>query len=90
MDPGRAVSLNVILVYHRSLRNYIDVYNIIKRMANDFNSTYRFGERPHQLIEAGDKEQHWGAVEKYFHGRDALASKICLCVAFIVFKHLTT
>ncbi|KAL7520247.1 hypothetical protein ACHAWX_004980 [Stephanocyclus meneghinianus] len=78
VDPGRAVSLNVILVYHRSLRNYMDVYNIIKRMANDFNSTYRFGERPHQLIEAGDKEQHWGAVEKYFHGRDALANAFIL------------
>lgn len=53
----------------------MNVYNKIKQMTNDFNSTYRFGERPYQLIEAGDKEQHWGAVEKYFHGRDALASE---------------
>eukprot|EP00804_Cyclotella_cryptica_P022927 CCRYP_018744-RA/>CCRYP_018744-RA protein AED:0.29 eAED:0.29 QI:71/1/1/1/1/0.85/7/1036/740 len=78
VDPGKAVSLNVILVYHRSLRNYMNVYNKVKQMTNDFNSTYRFGERPYQLIEAGDKEQHWGAIEKYFHGRDALANAFIL------------
>lgn len=75
VDPKKAVSLNVILVVHKSLRNYLNVFNKIKRMTNDFNSSYRFGERPYEIVQAGDREQHWGAVEKHFNSKQVPESE---------------
>lgn len=59
------MELNVILVYHRTLRNHMGVYNRVKDMVNGANSTYRLKDKPY-LVEAGDRDQHWGAVEKHF------------------------
>ena len=75
VNPNHAVTLKVILVYHRSLKNSMNVYNTIKKMANDYNSTYRLSDKPCEMIEAGDREKHWGAVEKYFDTKKAPDSK---------------
>lgn len=82
VNPNHAVLINVVLVHHKSLKNYMNVYNKIKKMANDFNSTYRLGEKPYQIVQAGDKEQHWGAIEKYFGGKNAPDSKIYIHLYF--------
>jgi hypothetical protein len=75
VNSNKAVTLNVILVYHQSLKNSMKVFNTIKQMTNEFNSTYRLGEKPYQIVKAGDREQHWGAIEKFFGGSKAPDSK---------------
>ena len=64
----------------------MNVYNTIKKMTNDFNSTYRLSDRPCEMIEAGDREKHWGAVEKYFNTKKAPDSKCRCCVLLDVLK----
>lgn len=67
VDPGRAVHMNVVLIYHRSLGRSVEkVYSKIRDNVNKFNATYRFGDRPYSTVEAGDNDQHWGAVERHF------------------------
>jgi len=69
VDPGRAVRMNVVLIYNRNLsRSAQSVYGKIRDLVNKFNASYRFGEKPFASVEAGDNEKHWGAVERYFSG----------------------
>eukprot|EP00978_Attheya_sp_CCMP212_P002166 scaffold4463_cov51-Attheya_sp.AAC.9 len=69
VTPGKAVELKVILIVHQSLeRAANEVYGRIRGMVNNFNSTYRFGDKPHAIVKAGDNERHWGAVRTYFDG----------------------
>lgn len=67
VDPGRAVEMNVVVIFHRSLGRAVDqVYGKIRDNVNKFNASYRFSDRPHAIVEAGDNDQHWGAVERHF------------------------
>eukprot|EP00957_Ditylum_brightwellii_P179186 13651133-Ditylum_brightwellii.AAC.1 len=69
VQAGKAVQLNVVLVYHQHLRQTQNsVYERLRDMVNNFSSTYRFGAKPYAQVEAGDMERHWGAVERYFGG----------------------
>jgi len=68
VQPGKAVPLQVVLVKNRNIRNPEIVYNRIRDLVNQFNASYRFGEKPYAVVEAGDMEKHWGAVEKFFGG----------------------
>lgn len=43
------------------------VYKQVKDMVNGANSTYRLKDKPY-LVEAGDRDKHWGAIEKHFGG----------------------
>lgn len=64
------VEMNVVVVYHRSLgRCFSGVYDRIRDLVNNFNSSYRFGNKPFAMVEAGDEKYHWGAVERHFSGR---------------------
>ncbi len=63
------VEMNVIVVYHKSLRNWVSVYDRIRSLVNNYNSTYRFSHEPYAAVEAGDDRYHWSAVEGYFNGR---------------------
>ena len=77
--PNKAVNLNVVLVYHRELgRCFQNVYERIRDLVNNFNSSYRFGAKPYAMVEAGDVQRHWGAVEKYFGNGKKLPSNIFL------------
>lgn len=67
VSPGRAVELNVVVVYHRDLsRSFNNVYSRITDMVNKFSAAYRFAARPYAVVEAGDLDDHWGAVQRYF------------------------
>eukprot|EP00957_Ditylum_brightwellii_P000103 7643-Ditylum_brightwellii.AAC.1 len=46
VSPGRAVELNVVVVYHRDLsRSFNNVYSRITDMVNKFSAAYRFAAR---------------------------------------------
>lgn len=69
VDAGKAVYMNVVLVYNKALsRCAKSVYGTIRDLVNKFNSSYRFGQNPIATVEAGDNEKHWGAVERHFSG----------------------
>jgi len=54
VNPKKAVQLNVVLVHHKMLkRGHLDVYNRIRDLVNRFEAQYRFGDKPHTVIEAG-------------------------------------
>lgn len=76
VNPKHAVQLNVILVCHRSIRNYGAVYNSIRDMVNNHGAKFRLGEKPFQRVEAGDRKDHWGAIEKYFGGTQKLPNNM--------------
>lgn len=70
VEGGKAVRLNVVLVYNMSLSKcYQTVYNKVRDLVNRFNGSYRFGDQPHSTVEAGDNNRHWGAVERHFSGK---------------------
>jgi len=70
VDPGKSVNLNVVLVYHKDLKNCARmVYEKIRDTVNRFNSTYRFGVKPFSFIEVGDSNMHWGGVERHLSGK---------------------
>lgn len=75
INPKHAVRLSVILVVLKTLKNYKVVYKKIRDMVNGFNSTYRLSDEPFEVVQAGDREQHWGAVEKHFNGKNVPDSK---------------
>jgi len=67
INPKQAITLNVVVIYHKSLVNgYKDVYVRIRDFVNYFNTFYRFPPEPFKAVEARDSERHWGAVEKCF------------------------
>mmetsp|Transcript_21287 Transcript_21287/g.46192 ORF Transcript_21287/g.46192 Transcript_21287/m.46192 type:complete len:966 (-) Transcript_21287:493-3390(-) len=68
VNPQHAVKLNVVLVCHRSIRNHGAIYDSIRDMVNTHSAKYRLGDKPFQRVEAGDRQDHWGMVEKYFGG----------------------
>ena len=37
-------------------------------MVNGHGAKYRMGDKPFARLEAGDREGHWGIIEKYFGG----------------------
>ena len=69
VNPSEAVKLNVVLVYHKTIRNHRVVYDRIRDYINKLNASYRFTEAPHSLIEVGDNQAHWGAVERHFSSK---------------------
>lgn len=68
VNPQHAVKLNVVLVCHRSIGNYVGIYNSIRDMVNAHSAKFRLGDKPFQRVEAGDRKDHWGVVERYFGG----------------------
>ena len=68
VNPQHAVELKVVLFGHRSIRNYSAVYDRIRDLVNGHSAKYRLGNKPFEYIPAGDKRDHWGAVERYFGG----------------------
>jgi len=66
VQPGQAVELNVVLIYHRSLKHFTDeVFGRICKTVNTFGSKFRFKEGSFDRIEAGDMKDHWNAVSSY-------------------------
>ena len=66
-EPGSIVKLKVVLVHHHSIgQSCIKVYSKLRDTLDRLNSTYRFEDQPYQIIEAGDKEAHYGPVENFF------------------------
>ena len=67
VQPGKAVPLNIVLVYHKDLQStYGRVYKRLADIVNGFNAWYRLGLKPFATVAAGDMEKHWGSVEKFF------------------------
>lgn len=64
VDRG-IVNMNVVVVFHKSLNQSKDIYDIITKMVNNHKSPYRFPPRP-MVVQAGDNNEHWGAVERHF------------------------
>ena len=70
-NPGETITLNLILVYngrhfHHSREDCLAIYDKIRDMCNRYNARYRLPTAPFQLIEAGEKQQHWGPIKKLF------------------------
>jgi len=68
VNPQHAVKLNVVLVHHKTIRNFTQIYNNIRDMVNNHGAKYCLSDKPFSLVQAGDRGEHWGAVEKYFGG----------------------
>ena len=69
VNPQHATKLNIILVCHRTIiQKHGGVYNSVRDMVNNHNAKYRMSDKPFALVEAGDRKDHWGAIEKYFGG----------------------
>ena len=67
VKANSVITLNVVVVYHRDLQDCIDkVYCRLRDLVNNFNSYYRFGDKPFCTVKAGDMSEHWGEVERYF------------------------
>ncbi|KAG7355808.1 Piwi domain containing protein [Nitzschia inconspicua] len=66
IHPKESNVLNVVVFYNDKIRGAINIYNKIRDLVNSFNSIYRLSDKPIQLISTGDRERHWGAVEKCF------------------------
>jgi len=70
VKPSDATMMNVVVFYHSTLKSSVqEVYMRIKEMVNNFQAHYRFNEKPFAIVEAGDNERHWGAVERFFSGK---------------------
>lgn len=71
VDPNQAVQLNVVVFYHSKIKAEpaLKVYERIRDFVNGLKTYYRFGQKPFAMVEAGDRERHWGAFEKYFSGK---------------------
>lgn len=54
IDPKKANTLNVILVFHERLEQGAEaVYGKIRNLVNNMNSTFRLSNRPIQMVKAG-------------------------------------
>lgn len=77
VEKGKALQLNVIVVYHRSLSHtFGKVFDRLRDIVNRLNSTYQFSLRPYACVEAGDMERHWGSVENYFKSNTHIPDNI--------------
>jgi hypothetical protein len=70
VEPKQANTLNVIVFHNHRIRraDAEEVYRKLSGQLNKMNAAFRFGEKPYQVIEAGDDERHWGAVERVLSG----------------------
>jgi len=66
IDPKKSNTMKVVVFHNRKIRGAMEVYRKIRNLVNSFNATYRFGDEPMEIISAGDKEDHWGPVGKFF------------------------
>ena len=64
VNPNHAVQLKVVLVGHRSIKNFNHVYDKIRDIVNGHHSHYSFGQKPFAYVKTGDREEHWGAIER--------------------------
>jgi hypothetical protein len=72
IEPKSANKLNVVVFHHRNLaQGAMSVYVRIRDFVNRFCTSYRFGDRPVELIAVGDNEAHWGEYNKFFTSRKA-------------------
>jgi hypothetical protein len=69
VDPKRATVLNVVLFYNEYIQGYEFVYGQIRDMINGMNTKYRFPSKPYAVVETNTMEHHFGAVEKFFSGK---------------------
>jgi len=68
---NNGTTLNVVVFHNSMLRtsDVTSVYNRIRNMVNGFGSTYRFGEKPTDIVNTGkDDRTHIGEVQKHFAG----------------------
>jgi hypothetical protein len=73
VTPKKSNALNVVLVYNEKLeRGAMGVFTRIRDLVNGLGTAYRFGDKPFQMVKAGDNERHWGAVEKCFSQKSAI------------------
>jgi hypothetical protein len=68
VDPSHAMPLNVIVFYNHRIKGPLKVYERIRDFVNSLRTYYRFCIQPFAMIEAGDREGHWGAFQCYFSG----------------------
>lgn len=66
IDPRKANTMKVIVFHSKKIQGAIDVYNKIRNLVNGYNATYRLDDKPLEMIAAGDREKHWGVVERAF------------------------
>jgi len=66
INPKESNTLQVIVVCNERIRDAMNVYSKIRDIVNGYNASYRFSQQPVQFVKAGDREKHWGAVEKCF------------------------
>jgi len=66
VNPKESNEMQVILFHNERIRGTNQVYNKIRELVNSYNATYRLSVNPIQTISAGDKERHWGVVERCF------------------------
>jgi hypothetical protein len=99
IDPTSATELNVVVFFHRDLKQgQSRVYNTVRDFVNGFKTHYRFGQNPYRIVETGDNEQHWGSVEKFFSEKvppnlfvlDFTKPRGALDPAYPVIKHILT
>ena len=65
INPGRANTLNVILVYHERIEQGAEtVYGKIRALVNNMNSSFRLSERPIQMVPAGKSQKQLGVTAK--------------------------
>jgi hypothetical protein len=77
VSPKQSNTLNVILIYNEKLeRGAMSVFTRIRDLVNGFGTAYRFGDKPFEMVKAGDNERHWGAVEKCFSQKSALPENV--------------
>jgi hypothetical protein len=68
VDPQQALQLNVVVFYNLKLsrESALKVYERIRDLVNGLKTFYRFGTRPYAMVEAGDRERHWGEFQRFF------------------------
>jgi hypothetical protein len=69
VNVNDVTNLNVVVVVHQSAeRQATAMYDRVCRMVNNLQASFRFPDKPYEIVSAGDLERHWGAVEKFFGG----------------------
>jgi hypothetical protein len=66
--PFRAVNLNVVVFYSKKLKSGArEVYNRIAGLVNEFKASYRFKDKPIDMIETGTMTGLRQAASKVRH-----------------------
>lgn len=68
VEANQATSLNPVIVHHNSI-DWKPVYKRLVESVNNYSSKFRFPTDPYSVVQAGDNDQHWGAVQDYFKNR---------------------